>query len=74
MNEQAEKYIKTIPEMSRGIISRALAGTSSPRQAIKAKCLACCNCDRSEVHHCRVFTCPLHAYRPFQEGSDVEPD
>ena len=42
----------------------AFAGTLSPRQAIKAKCLDCCGYDRAEVAGCTVVLCPLHSYRP----------
>lgn len=57
----------TIPPGARGIVARALAGTASPRAAIKAKCLDCSCYDRAEVTHCRVVSCPLRAYRPFQK-------
>ena len=53
-----------MPALSRGLIARALAGTASPRQAIKAFCLACTHYDRDEINHCPVWRCPLHAYRP----------
>jgi hypothetical protein len=60
------KYLEGIPVSTRGVISRALAGAGSPRGAIKAKCLHCSNWQRDEITHCRVFTCPLHPWRPFQ--------
>lgn len=47
---------KLIPDSPRG---RAVA-------VVKAKCLECCNFDRSEIRDCTVLACPLWAYRPFQ--------
>ena len=67
--EKQAQYVEKAPEMSRGIIARAFDKTASPRAAIKAKCLACCNFARDEITHCTVWTCPLHAYRPFQSGN-----
>lgn len=61
-------YLRTVPTSARGIISRAFAGTTSPRAAIKAKCLDCCHFDRDEVEHCTVILCPLHPYRPYQKA------
>ncbi len=39
--EQHERaaFLGSVPALSRGLIARALAGTASPRQAIKAFCL-----------------------------------
>ena len=64
-----------MPALSRGLIARSLAGTASPRQAVKAFCLACTHYNRDEITHCPVWRCPLHAYRPrwpsaLAEGSD----
>ena len=63
--QQAE-LLATVGEASRGIMERAFAGKSSPRAAIKAKCLDCCDFDRAEVSACAVILCPLNAYRPYQ--------
>jgi hypothetical protein len=69
---RVDKYIEATPVLSKGIVSRALAGSSSPRQAIKAKCLTCTNFDREEIAECRVVICPLHPYRPFQTQAEAE--
>jgi hypothetical protein len=61
-------YLRAVPTGSRGVITRAMAGTASPRGAIKAKCLDCCHFDRAEVAACSVWLCPLHPYRPFQKA------
>jgi hypothetical protein len=64
--EQQERaaFLDRVPPLSRGLIARSLAGTASPRQAIKAFCLACTHYNRDEITHCPVWRCPLHAYRP----------
>lgn len=67
MNDSRGKYLSTVPVQSRGIVQKAFEGASSPRQAIKAKCLTCSNFDRAEISLCRVSLCPLHAFRPYQE-------
>jgi hypothetical protein len=65
LSVKQSEYIEAAPIKSRILVQRALAGSASPRQAIKAKCLTCCNYDRSEVEHCTVCICPLWAYRPY---------
>lgn len=67
MNDQCAKYLSIVPAQSRGIVKKAFEGASSPRQAIKAKCLTCANFDRAEISLCRVLLCPLHAFRPYRE-------
>ena len=61
------QHLQNIGGASYGIIRRAFEGTSSPRQAIKAKCLDCSNYVRDEVKHCTVVLCPLDSYRPYQD-------
>lgn len=77
MTPKQTEYVATMPEKSRKLIERAFDGTTSPRQIIKAKCLACCNFDRAEAAACSVQLCPLYALNPYranaQEG-DEEPD
>jgi hypothetical protein len=63
-----QEFLATsVPPSARGLMAGAFAGTVSPRQAIKAACLACCCYDRAEVAGCTVILCPLHRYRPYQE-------
>jgi len=59
-------HLESAPKLYRSGLARAFAGKSSPRAAIKAKCLDCCHWDRAEVVACTVVLCPLHAYRPYQ--------
>lgn len=35
----------------------------TPIQAIRKKCLECCNGQKREIRECRVKTCPLYDYR-----------
>lgn len=51
------------------VYSRVLKGRASLDDVIKAKCYYCANLhDVLNVYECRVFTCPLHAYRPQPKG------
>lgn len=61
-----DDYVAQAPETQRRVFRSALAGTCSKRDAIKAKCLACCNYDRDEVRSCTVDICPLWRFRPYQ--------
>ncbi len=55
------------PESARKALREAFSGSASPRQAIKAMCLACVGFDRSQVEKCSGWSCPLWKYRPFQK-------
>ena len=61
-------YLVTLPATVRGAVERAFVGTASPRAAIKAHCLLCSHFDRAEISDCRVLTCALWSYRPFQKA------
>jgi hypothetical protein len=71
--ERFAKMIAEAPERTRGILSRAFEGTASPRDAIKAQCLACVGYDRQEVMKCTCYTCPLWTYRPYQADAAGTP-
>ena len=60
------KYLEGVPVSARGVVSRAHMKTGGRMNAIKAKCLDCSNWQRDEIAECRVLTCPLHPWRPFQ--------
>lgn len=63
-----EAYLGDVPVLYRALLTRALDGKCSPRQAIKAKCLDCCCFDREEVATCTIECCPNWRYRPYQVG------
>lgn len=64
-----DKYLAGIPVSAAGVVKRAFAGSGSPRNAIKAKCLSCANWDRAEIADCLVITCPLRPWRPYQDNA-----
>jgi hypothetical protein len=60
--------------MYRGLLTKALDGTASPRGAIKAFCLRCVGYIRQDVTDCTAVNCPLHQYRPYQGAQDTDSD
>lgn len=64
--ETADKY--GVPLRYALGLDKVLRGVGSPREAIKAKCLACVGYeDTSErIKECNVKRCPLYAYRPYK--------
>lgn len=70
MADRVEEYVQKAPVTQQGTLRRALLGNVSPRMAIKAKCLVCCNFERAEVENCTVWRCPIWSFRPYQnEGA-----
>jgi len=67
MNEKVQKYLTTVPALSKGIMTRAFAKEGPKSNVIRAKCLDCCHFDRNEITNCTTFTCPLHVWRPYQK-------
>jgi len=65
LSDKHSDYLAAVPVSAEGIVRRAFEASASPRQAIKAKCLTCCNYDRNEIEHCTVHICPLWGYRPY---------
>jgi hypothetical protein len=47
------------------LFERVLAGKSTPRAAIKAKCLECVWFDRKAIRGCTAADCPLWRFRPY---------
>jgi hypothetical protein len=46
---------------------RVYAGQTGLTEAVKAKCLDCSCWQIAEITDCRVFTCPLWNFRPYQK-------
>lgn len=70
---QAAEVART-PARYRAGMQRALSGEASYRAAIKMKCLECV-CFESAVERvrdCRILTCPIHFYRPFQPRTPLK--
>lgn len=63
----AADFIESAPSKFRGVVVRAINGTASPREAIRAACLACVGFESSAVRSCTSGTCPLWTYRPYQD-------
>lgn len=59
------KRVAEAGELYRPLIARTYAGKSSPRDAIKAQCLACTGFDRQAITTCSGYSCPLWLYRPY---------
>lgn len=55
-----------MPCSCRRLYDKVVAGTASPRQAIKSFCLECMGWNRKEVAACNAVACPLFRYRPWQ--------
>ena len=64
--ERINKAIAEACTLHRTIMQKAYNGTAAPRSAIKSLCLACVGYERLMVTHCTGFSCPLWAYRPYQ--------
>jgi hypothetical protein len=65
--KRVERAISEAPESVKGTLKRAYSGSGGRANAIKAMCLTCVGYDRKEITNCTGFTCPLWAYRPFQQ-------
>jgi hypothetical protein len=63
-----ESFLSSLPISVRGVFERALNGKSKAA-AIKAKCLDCCCFNKEEIGGCRIKTCPLWSYRPYQKNN-----
>lgn len=63
-------FIKEVPIISQKLFSKVLRGKSSPREAIKAKCIECNGHEkvRRRIRECEIKTCALWHFRPYQKG------
>jgi hypothetical protein len=66
-----ELRLKEAPESVKKTLARAFSGDASPRQAIRATCLACVGFDRDSIRNCSGYSCPLWSYRPFTGQEDA---
>lgn len=65
-DQQTTRVISLAPTSCQNALREAFSGAASPRQAIKAQCLACTGYDRETIKSCTGYSCPLWKYRPFQ--------
>lgn len=66
-----ERHLRTVPPLYHGIMQRAFDGTGGRSNAIRAMCLYCVGYERRHIRECTSWTCPLHPYRPYQDGQDT---
>ena len=66
------QYLESVPTSYKGMVERALTNSGGRANAVRVKCLSCCNYQRVEVENCTVILCPLHGIRPYQDKR--EPD
>ncbi len=71
-NARASALAQSLPKY-RALKERAYSGTTSPRTAIKAFCLACSGDSVAGIRDCTSYACPLREYRPYvTDGDSVE--
>lgn len=66
-NSRIAKRRSDMSELYRPLYDRVVAGTASPRQAIKSFCLQCMGWQRKDVATCKTAECSLHRHRPYQQ-------
>jgi hypothetical protein len=66
----------SLPQSGRynSVLEAAAIGRCSAKKAIKAKCIVGCGMEdvQSRVEGCTVYSCPLHAFRPYQKTARIE--
>ena len=64
-----KQFTLTLPPRFKKLIERAMKGSASPRQAIRAKCFDCVGFEDASrrIDACSTSICPLHKYRPRSE-------
>jgi hypothetical protein len=67
-NKRVDAVLQDAPESAKNTLREAFSGSASPRKAIKAQCLVCVGYDRASIRDCTGYSCPLWAYRPFQQA------
>lgn len=65
-DERVARQLANCSPMFRPVMEKAYAGTASPSRAIRAMCLECTGYDRATIRACTGYSCPLWAYRPYQ--------
>jgi hypothetical protein len=71
-DETIAKRIAEAGDLYRPLMRKAHAGDCSPRSAIKAQCLICVGYDRGAITTCTGYSCPLWAFRPYQNQGGSE--
>ena len=66
--QQIKKFRDNIPDLHNGAFRKEYDKAikrKSFRSAVKLKCLDCMGFQSAEVAKCDIYSCPLHAYRPY---------
>ena len=71
-DEIVQKRLTEAGPLYRTIMAKAYAGDCSPRQAVKAQCLICVGYVRDSITRCTGYSCPIWAYRPYQNAGPSE--
>lgn len=69
MKTPAERIIRRrsfVPTKYKRMFDRCIAGTASPREAIKLHCLECWGYSLDDAADCQGYACPLYAYNPLR--------
>lgn len=56
-----------VPTRYKKMFDRCIAGTASPREAIKMQCLECWGYGQADAADCQGYACPLFAYNPLRK-------
>jgi len=59
-------FFSILPNSYHKLFNDIFVGQIRGQKLLKAKCLDCCNFDRSLVQECEIVLCPLHQTRPYQ--------
>ena len=66
VNPQQGAFIQNMPQSYRRLFLDVFEEQKSKSKALKAKCLDCTNFQQKEITFCTAVSCPLHAFRPYQ--------
>lgn len=70
-SESFKKMRKHTPGRFAKVLNKVEGG--SLKSALKLKCLDCSNYEPKEIKNCRVTSCALYPYRPYQTTEILEP-
>jgi hypothetical protein len=66
-DQRVKEMIAAAPVLFQKMLRDAYSGIASKRRAIQANCLTCTHYDRKLIADCRVWSCCLWPFRPYQE-------
>lgn len=69
-----KEHLRYVPPKHLALYGRAISGTGSRTNAIKAACLDCMGWSPMDVRECSAYDCPLHQMRPYQGSIKIDED